>query len=229
MDWFSLDEDGIGDLYEGLLEKTTSERKSKAGQYFTPRALIDCMVRLVQPKVGEIIQDPAAGTGGFLIAARRYVLPNEDAIFKLTKDQNYFQRYHAFVGMELIGMTHRLAVMNLMLHGIDTGVKLGDTLGPDGSDLGKADVILTNPPFNKFPEQVARADFSITAGGRKGSLTFVEHVVRALKPGGRAAMVVPDNVLFDDTTGKELRRWVMELCDLHTILRLPTGIFYSQG
>jgi len=179
--------------------------------------------------VGEIIQDPAAGTGGFLIAARRYVIPNEDAIFKLTKEQNYFQRYHAFVGMELIGITHRLAVMNLMLHGIDTGVTLGDTLGPDGADLGKADVILTNPPFNKFPEQVARADFSITASGRKGPLPFVEHVVRSLRPGGRAAMVVPDNVLFDDTTGRELRRWVMELCDLHTILRLPTGIFYSQG
>jgi type I restriction enzyme M protein len=229
VDWFTLDEDGIGDLYEGLLERTVGERKSKAGQYFTPRALIECMVRLTKPEPGKTIQDPAAGTGGFLIGAHAYIRKATDDLFALPSERAFFQRRNAYVGMELIGSTRRLGIMNMMLHGIEAVLTDGDTLGPDGEALGKADLVLTNPPFNKFPERVARADFVITANSAKGPLPFVEHVVRALKPGGRAAIVVPDNVLFEDNTGRKLRGWLMELANLHTILRLPTGIFYAQG
>ena len=126
---------------------------------------------------------------------------------------------------------HRLCLMNLMLHGIEGTVACADTLSPDGEALGKADLILTNPPFGtkKGGGRPNRPDFSITAETSNKQLAFVEHIVRALKPGGRAAVVVPDNVLFEDNTGRRLRTWLMELCDLHTILRLPTGIFYAQG
>lgn len=227
IDWFSLDEDGIGDLYEGLLERTVSEKKSKAGQYFTPRALIDSMIKLVDPKPGEVIQDPAAGTGGFLIAAHMHIRAQTDDLFKLGKKAGE-QRSIYYRGMELITATRRLGIMNMMLHGIEAVLEDGDTLGASGNELGQADVILTNPPFNKFPERVARADFVITAGAAKGPLPFVEHVVRGLKPGARAAIVVPDGTLGNGE-GAELRRWAMELCDIHTILRLPTGIFYAQG
>ncbi|RWQ14150.1 N-6 DNA methylase [Mesorhizobium sp.] len=229
IDWYAAEEDGLGDLYEGLLEKTTSERKSKAGQYFTPRALIDCLVRLMKPEPGEIIQDPAAGTGGFLIAAHRRVLNLTDDLTTLGAGAAFFQRNSALQGCELITGTHRLCTMNMLLHGIDTPIQPYDTLSSEAEDLDPADLVLTNPPFNKFPESVFRTDFSITADQRKGPLPFVEHIVRALKHGGRAAVVVPDNVLFEDNTGRRLRTWLMDLCNLHTILRLPTGIFYAQG
>lgn len=229
LDWFSARDDGLGDLYEGLLEKTTSEKKSKAGQYFTPRPLIDCIVQLVKPKPGEIIQDPAAGTGGFLVAADRYIKDETDDLFKLSKEKAHFQRRQAFVGAEYVPDTRRLCLMNLQLHGIEITVDAIDSLSSDGETLGKADVILINPPFNKMPQTVSRSDFSITADERVGPIPFVEHVVRGLKAGGRAAVVVPDNVLFADGVGLRLRQWLMNLCDLHTILRLPTGIFYAQG
>ncbi len=231
LDWFSAREEGLGELYEGLLEKNANEKKSGAGQYFTPRPLIDSIIRLVKPQPGEIIQDPAAGTGGFLVAADRYIKDHTDDLFKLTQAQVHFQINNAYVGLELVPETHRLALMNLMLHGIEGGVASGDTLTPDGESLPKADLILTNPPFGtkKGGGRPNRADFSITADTSNKQLAFVEHVVRALKPGGRAAIVVPDNVLFEDNTGRSLRTWMMELCDLHTILRLPTGIFYAQG
>jgi type I restriction enzyme M protein len=229
VDWYAAEEDGLGDLYEGLLERTTSERKSKAGQYFTPRALIESVVRLMQPTTGEIIQDPAAGTGGFLIAAHRRILKETDDLTTLPPEAAFFQRNTALQGCELIPGTHRLSTMNMLLHGIDTPIQPFDTLSSEGESLDRADLVLTNPPFNKFPDKVFRSDFSITADQRKGPLAFVEHVVRALRPGGRAAVVVPDNVLFDDNTGRRLRTWLMELCNLHTILRLPTGIFYAQG
>jgi type I restriction enzyme M protein len=229
VDWYAAEEDGLGDLYEGLLERTTSERKSKAGQYFTPRALIDSIVRLMQPKAGEIIQDPAAGTGGFLIASHRRILSATDELTTLTSEMAFFQRNAALQGCELIPGTHRLCTMNLLLHGIDTAIEPYDTLSSEAEGLDPADLVLTNPPFNKFPDKVFRTDFSITSDQRKGPLPFVEHVVRALKPGGRAAVVVPDNVLFEDNTGRRLRTWLMDLCSLHTILRLPTGIFYAQG
>jgi len=231
LDWFSARDEGLGNLYEGLLEKNAAEKKSGAGQYFTPRPLIDCVVRLVQPKPGEIIQDPAAGTGGFLVAADRYIKDYTDDLYALGEAQAHFQRHNAFMGLELVPDTHRLCLMNLMLHGIEDGVELGDTLSPDGERLGKADVIMTNPPFGtkRGGGRPTRSDFSITADTSNKQLAFVEHVVRGLKPGGRAAVVVPDNVLFEDSTGRRLRSWMMDLCELHTILRLPTGIFYAQG
>lgn len=230
VDWYAAEEDGLGDLYEGLLERTTSERKSKAGQYFTPRPLIETIIQLVKPKVGEVIQDPAAGTGGFLIACHRQIMRETDNLFDPKAQQfSHFQRNGAYTGAELITGTHRLNTMNLLLHGIDEPIRCIDALTKDGADLGKADLILTNPPFNKFPERVTRDDFSITSGAAKGPLPFMEHVVRALKNNGRAAVVVPDNILFEDNMGRELRTWLMDQCDLHTILRLPTGIFYAQG
>jgi len=231
LDWFSAREEGLGNLYEGLLEKNAAEKKSGAGQYFTPRPLIDCIVRLVKPQPGEVVQDPAAGTAGFLVAADHYIKEQTDDLYKLSEAQAFFQRHNAFVGIELVPDTHRLCLMNLMLHGIESQVESGDSLSPDGERLGKADVILTNPPFGtkKGGGRPTRADFSVTAETPNKQLAFVEHIVRALKPGGRAAIVVPDGVLFDDGVGRRLRAWVMDLCNVHTILRLPTGIFYAIG
>lgn len=231
LDWFSAREEGLGELYEGLLEKNASEKKSGAGQYFTPRPLIDCIVRLMKPQPGEVIQDPAAGTAGFLVAADRYIKDATDELYGLPQAQVFFQRNNALTGIELVPDTHRLALMNLMLHGVEGPIALGDSLSPDGEALGTADLILTNPPFGtkKGGGRPSRSDFSVTADTSNKQLAFVEHVVRALKPGGRAAVVVPDNVLFEDNTGRRLRHWLMELADLHTILRLPTGIFYAQG
>jgi type I restriction enzyme M protein len=231
LDWFSAREEGLGNLYEGLLEKNAAEKKSGAGQYFTPRPLIDCLVRLMKPQAGEVIQDPAAGTGGFLVAADHDIKRRTDDLFTLTENQAFFQRHLAYRGAELVPDAHRLCLMNLMLHGIEGTVDCADTLSPAAEALGKADLILTNPPFGtkKGGGRPNRPDFSITADTSNKQLAFVEHIVRALKPGGRAAVVVPDNVLFEDNTGRRLRTWLMELCDLHTVLRLPTGIFYAQG
>ena len=236
LDWFSARHEGLGTLYEGLLEKNANEKKSGAGQYFTPRPLIDCLVRLMKPRAGEVIQDPAAGTGGFIVAAHAWICAQTDDLYKLPRGVSaQWQRSSAYRGMELVPDTHRLALMNLMLHGIDAGIESGDTLSQDGERLcqgdQRADLVLTNPPFGtkKGGGRPNRSDFSITALTSNKQLAFVEHIVRSLKPGGRAAVVLPDNVLFEDNTGRALRRWLMELCDLHTILRLPTGIFYAQG
>ena len=232
LDWYSAKEEGLGDLYEGLLEKNAAEKKSGAGQYFTPRPLIDCIVSVLQPQPGEVIQDPAAGTGGFLVAADAYIKARTDQLFKLGETRSRFQREEAFRGLELVPDTHRLLLMNLMLHGIGGDhVRGGDAMGPDGEALGQAQLILTNPPFGtkKGGGRPARPDFTITADTSNKQLAFVEHVVRALRPGGRAGIVVPDNVLFTDGAGRELRTWMMDVADLHTILRLPTGIFYAQG
>ena len=231
LDWFSAREEGLGELYEGLLEKNAAEKKSGAGQYFTPRPLIDCLVRLMKPQPGEVIQDPAAGTAGFLVAADRYIKDATDDLYGLPQAQVFFQRNNALTGIELVPDTHRLALMNLMLHGVEGPITLGDSLSPDGEALGKADLILTNPPFGtkKGGGRPSRSDFSVTADTSNKQLAFVEHIVRALKPGGRAAVILPDNVLFEDNTGRRLRQWAMELADVHTILRLPTGIFYAQG
>src|SRR5262245_18992948 len=231
LDWFSAREEGLGTLYEGLLQKNAEDKKSGVGQYVPPRPLIDCVIRPLKPQVGEVVQDPAAGTGGFLVAADRYIKDKTDDLYKLSQQQVYFQRHSAFVGAELVPDTHRLCLMNLLLHGIEGGVELADTLSPDGERLPKADLVLTNPPFGtkKGGGRPTRSDFSVTADISNKQLAFLEHVVRVLKPGGRAGMVVPDNVLFEDNTGRRLRTWMMDLCNLHTILRLPTGIFYSKG
>lgn len=229
IDWYSAREEGLGDLYEGLLERNAGEKKSGAGQYFTPRPLIDCMVALVKPQAGERIQDPALGTGGFLIAADKYIREQTDNLFDLTEKQQEFQRKQACYGIELVEDAHRLALMNAMLHGLEPDWKLGDTMAPDGAGLPKANVMLTNPPFGtkKGGGLPTRDDFTYPTSNKQ--LAFLQHCYRGLLPGGRCAVVLPDNVLFEDGVGVDVRRDLMEKCDLHTILRLPTGIFYAQG
>lgn len=229
LDWYSAKAEGLGDLYEGLLEKNASEKKSGAGQYFTPRPLIDCMVELIQPQPGEGVQDPAAGTGGFLIASDRYIKQHTDDLFDLPEAEQSFQRYQAFYGIELVQDAHRLLLMNMMLHGIEGAVTLGDTLSADGQRLSRANVILTNPPFGtkKGGGLPSRDDFTYPTSNKQ--LAFLQHIYRSLKPGGRAAVVLPDNVLFEDGQGRQIRADLMDKCNLHTILRLPTGIFYAQG
>lgn len=229
LDWFSAKREGLGDLYEGLLEKNANEVKSGAGQYFTPRPLIDSMVALIKPKPGEVVQDPACGTGGFLVAADHYIKQHTDELFDLSEKQQEFQKREAFIGMELVQDTHRLALMNAMLHDIQCDILLGDTLSPQGMTLPKADVFLTNPPFGtkKGGGLPSREDFTFPTSNKQ--LAFLQHIYRALKPGGRAAVVLPDNVLFEGNTGKLIRADLMDKCNLHTILRLPTGIFYAQG
>lgn len=229
LDWYEAKEEGLGNLYEGLLEKNANEKKSGAGQYFTPRPLIDSMVRLVKPQAGELVQDPAAGTCGFLIAADRYIKDATNRLDKLPVRLQDFQKYKAFYGVELVHDTHRLALMNLMLHDIEGDLAIGDSMSELGKNLPKADVILTNPPFGtkKGGGLPSRDDFLFPTSNKQ--LAFLQHIYRGLKPGGRAAVVLPDNVLFEDNVGAQVRADLMDKCDLHTILRLPTGIFYAQG
>jgi type I restriction enzyme M protein len=229
LDWYSAKTEGLGDLYEGLLEKNAEETKSGAGQYFTPRPLIECMVALVKPKPGELVQDPAAGTGGFLINADRYVKQATDEFYNLPAQQALFQRKQAFYGMELVPDVHRLALMNAMLHDIEGDIALGDALGPSGARMLEADVILTNPPFGTKKGGGGPTRDDITYPTSNKQLVFLQHIYRGLKPGGRAAVVLPDNVLFEDGVGQKVRTDLMNKCDLHTVLRLPTGIFYAQG
>lgn len=234
IDWFSAQKDGLGDLYEGLLEKNANETKSGAGQYFTPRALIDSMVRCIRPQLGEVIQDPAAGTAGFLVAADQYMRSQSDDYLALKAKDAAFQKNKAFRGVELVPSTRRLALMNCLLHGMegdDEGVvHLGNALGQVGQNLAKADVILANPPFGTAKggeASITRDDLTYKTSNKQ--LAFLQHIYRNLKPGGRAAVVLPDNVLFEAGVGTDVRRDLMNKCNLHTILRLPTGIFYAQG
>jgi type I restriction enzyme M protein len=230
LDWYSARHEGLGDLYEGLLEKNAGEQKSGAGQYFTPRPLIESIVSRVQPQPGEVVQDPAAGTGGFLIMADRWIKERTDNLFALPPQSGDFQRREAFRGMELVPDAHRLLLMNALLHGIEgKHLQLGDTLSEAGKALDPADVILTNPPFGtkRGGGRPTRDDFTFGTGNKQ--LAFLQHVYRGLKPGGRAAVVLPDNVLFEEGIGAQIRADLMDKCDLHTILRLPTGIFYAQG
>lgn len=233
IDWFSAQKDGLGDLYEGLLEKNANETKSGAGQYFTPRALINSMVNCIKPQAGEIIQDPAAGTAGFLIAADSYIKDNTDDLYDLEEKAQNFQRNKAFIGVELVPGTRRLALMNCLLHGMqgdDEGVvHLGNALGMVGEDLAKCDIVLANPPFGTAKGGEASVQREFTHDTSNKQLAFLQHIYGALKPGGRAAVVLPDNVLFEANTGTDIRRDLMHKCNLHTILRLPTGIFYAAG
>ena len=231
LDWFSAREEGLGNLYEGLLEKNASEKKSGAGQYFTPRVLIDVMTRLMEPQPGERCNDPACGTFGFMIAASQYVKDQTDDFFTLDADMAEFERTEAFTGCELVHDTHRLALMNAMLHGIDGQILLGDTLSNLGKQMHDFDLVLTNPPFGtkKGGERATRDDFTFSTSNKQ--LNFLQHIYRSLKANGkaRAAVVLPDNVLFADGDGEKIRCDLMDKCNLHTILRLPTGIFYAQG
>jgi type I restriction enzyme M protein len=228
--WFSEERDQFGDLYEGLLQKNAEETKRGAGQYFTPRVLIRCLVDLMQPQPGEIIQDPATGTGGFLIAADAYMKARTDDYFDLSETDQTFQRKRAFHGLENVRDTYRLLLMNLYLHDLEPDhIGLGNTLADAGKALPKANLILTNPPFGPSGGKPARDDLVDTVDMSSFQLPFVEHCLRRLQPGGRAAIVIPDNVLFEGGRGLALRRRMMNWCRVHTILRLPTGIFYAQG
>lgn len=231
LDWFSAKEEGLGNLYEGLLEKNANEKKSAAGQYFTPRVLIDVMTRLVAPKAGERCNDPACGTFGFMIAASNFVREQTNDFFDLDEETAEFEYTQAFTGCELVHDTHRLALMNAMLHDIQSKIILGDTLSNVGKEMQGYDVVLTNPPFGtkKGGERATRDDFTYPTSNKQ--LNFLQHIYRSLKADGkaRAAVVLPDNVLFADGDGERIRVDLMDKCNLHTILRLPTGIFYAQG
>ncbi len=231
LDWYSAKEEGLGNLYEGLLEKNANEKKSGAGQYFTPRVLIDVMTELIAPQAGERCNDPACGTFGFMIAADSYVKAHTNDLFDLDEDQQKFQKYEAFTGGELVHETHRLALMNAMLHDIEGKIYLCDTLSNQGKAMNGFDVVLTNPPFGtkKGGERATRDDFTYTTSNKQ--LNFLQHIYRSLKTDGkaRAAVVLPDNVLFADGDGERIREDLMNKCNLHTVLRLPTGIFYAQG
>ena len=227
----SAKEEGLGNLYEGLLEKNANEKKSGAGQYFTPRVLIDVMTELIAPQPGERCNDPACGTFGFMIAADRYVKEHTNDWMDLTEEEAEFEQKEAFTGAELVHETHRLALMNAMLHDIEGRIYLCDTLSNQGKALHGFDVVLTNPPFGtkKGGERANRDDFTYQTSNKQ--LNFLQHIYRSLKADGkaRAAVVLPDNVLFADGEGERIRADLMEKCRLHTVLRLPTGIFYAQG
>ncbi|WML40750.1 N-6 DNA methylase [Neobacillus sp. OS1-2] len=231
LDWYNAKEEGLGNLYEGLLEKNASEKKSGAGQYFTPRVLIDVMVQLIEPKVGERCNDPACGTFGFMIAADRYLKNKTNDYFDLDPKEAEFQKNEAFTGMELVKDTHRLALMNALLHNMEGRLEQGDSLSGNGKWMKNFDVILTNPPFGtkKGGERVSRDDLTFETSNKQ--LNFLQLIYNALKDDGnaRAAVVLPDNVLFESGIGSKIRRDLMNKCNLHTILRLPTGIFYAQG
>ena len=183
LNWYALDREDLGDMYEGLLEKNANETKSGAGQYFTPRVLIDSIVKLMKPQVGEIIQDPAAGTGGFLLSADTYIRYVTNDYFDLTENQILFQKNKAYVGMELVPDTHRLALMNTMLHDLEGDnngiIRLGNTLSAEGQKLPKADLILSNPPFGtkKGGGLPSRDDFTYPTSNKQ--LAFLQHIYRS--------------------------------------------------
>lgn len=230
-EWSSMDVDVKGAAFEGLLEKAASEGKKGAGQYFTPRKLIESICRIIKPdprgKTEYRIMDPACGTGGFLVSSYEWLIDETKGGFDRADARRI--RTKTYYGQELVPRPRRLALMNLYLHGVEPHIYLGDTIyEPDRGE--RYDIVLTNPPFgtkgaNQAPE---REDFTIETSNKQ--LNFVQHVVNILKPGGRAAIVLPDNCLFEDKAG-EVFEIVMQDCRVHTILRLPRGTFtpYSQG
>ena len=241
--WTSVDADLKGDAYEGLLQKGAEDTKSGAGQYFTPRALTRAMIACLQPEPGETVADPACGTGGFLLAAYEWIVDHH--IAEMDADDKRFLRDEALHGWEIVDGTARLCAMNLLLHGIgtptgDSLVTVADALRADPGV--RVDVIAANPPFGRKSSMtmvneageveredlvVVRDDFWASTSNKQ--LNFLQHIVRMLTIEGRAAVVLPDNVLFEAGAGETIRRRLLAECDLHTILRLPTGIFYAQG
>lgn len=239
--WSVLGADVKGEIYEGLLEKNAEDTKSGAGQYFTPRPLIRAMVECVRPEPSKTIADPACGTGGFFLGAYDFLVENYD----LDSDQKHFLKYETFFGNEIVAGTRRLALMNLFLHNIgdidsENFISPADALISD--DGRRFDYVLANPPFGKKSSQTFtneageqekedltynRPDFSATTSNKQ--LNFVQHIKTILKTTGQAAVVVPDNVLFEGGAGEIVRKKLLETTDLHTILRLPTGIFYAHG
>lgn len=242
-EWLMMDADVKGDIYEGLLEKNAEDTKSGAGQYFTPRALIRAMVECVRPEPGKTIADPACGTGGFFLAAYDFLTNSKN--YSLDKEQKQFLKHNTFYGNEIVANTRRLCLMNMFLHNI--GEIDGDSLISPNDALVAAspisvDYVLANPPFgkkssmsftNEEGEQETddltynRQDFWSTTSNKQ--LNFVQHIRSMLKTTGKAAVVVPDNVLFEGGAGETIRKNLLKNTTLHTILRLPTGIFYAQG
>jgi type I restriction enzyme M protein len=240
--WLTLDVDVKGDAYEGLLEKNAEDVKSGAGQYFTPRPLIRALVEVMRPEPGMTICDPACGTGGFLLAAHEWISSNYPY---LDPDEKRHLRFDALDGWEIVDNTARLCVMNLLLHGIgseetDSPIRVDDALKADPGD--RFEMVLTNPPFGRKSSMtfvneegeadreslvVVRDDFWASTSNKQ--LNFVQHVKTLLAINGRAAVVVPDNVLFEGGAGETVRRKLLQECDVHTLLRLPTGVFYAQG
>jgi type I restriction enzyme M protein len=240
-EWVTMGADVKGDIYEGLLERNAEDTKSGAGQYFTPRALIRAMVECVRPEPNKTIADPACGTGGFFLAAYDFLV----AAHKMDKTQKAFLKHETFFGNEIVAGTRRLALMNMFLHNIgeidgESMVSPNDALVASSSK--SFDYVLANPPFGKkssmsFTNEEGeqekddltynRQDFWATTSNKQ--LNFVQHIRSMLKTTGRAAVVVPDNVLFEGGAGETVRKKLMETTDLHTILRLPTGIFYANG
>lgn len=240
--WVVMEADVKGDIYEGLLEKNAEDTKSGAGQYFTPRALIKAMVECVRPEPHKTIADPACGTGGFFLAAYDFIEEN----YKLDKAEKVFLKMKTFRGNEIVPSTRRMCLMNLFLHNIgemtqeEVIVSSNDALIADSGD--RYDYVLANPPFGKKSSMTItndegeqekedltynRQDFWVTTSNKQ--LNFVQHIRTILKNTGKAAVVVPDNVLFEGGAGETIGKKLLETTDLHTILRLPTGIFYAHG
>src|SRR5271157_4887132 len=237
--WLGLGVDVKGSIYEGLLEKNAQDTKSGAGQYFTPRALIDAIVAVMRPQPGTTIIDPAAGTGGFLLSAAGHIIKQH----KLDRDQVRHLQTQALYAVELVASTARLCAMNLLLHGL--GNEKNIAAGKDSLVAKPSvnyDMVLTNPPFGKKSsvtiinqdgdevrerQEILRDDFWATTGNKQ--LNFLQHVRSLLRINGRAAIVLPDNVLFEGGAGETIRKRLLHDCDVHTLLRLPTGIFYAQG
>ncbi|WP_347160173.1 class I SAM-dependent DNA methyltransferase [Pontibacter chitinilyticus] len=239
--WLMMGVKDKGDIYEGLLEKNAEDTKSGAGQYFTPRALIKAMVECVNPQPMKTIADPACGTGGFFLAAYDYLVEHH----QLDREQRQFMKYSTFFGNEIVASTRRLALMNLFLHNIgdinsDNFISPADALIADAGV--RYDYVLANPPFGKKSSQTFtnadgeqekedltynRQDFWATTSNKQ--LNFLQHIRSMLKTTGQAAVVLPDNVLFEGGAGESVRKKLLETTDIHTILRLPTGIFYAQG
>ncbi|WP_145559549.1 N-6 DNA methylase [Yersinia bercovieri] len=222
IEWHQVGKDGFGELYSGLIDKSAQDTRSGAGQYFTPRSLVNTIVRLIQPKLGELIQDPATGSGGFLVSADSYIRSK----YSREKYQTNPPKYQ---GVEIEKNTRRICLMNTFLHDLDANIIYGDALTDDADELSEADVIVANPPFgNKAgSHRLPRNDIPFPNANKQ--LAFLQHIYLRLKAGGRAAVVLPDNILFESGMGTEIRRDLMNKCNLHTILRLPTGIFYAQG
>lgn len=239
--WVGLDVDVKGEIYEGLLEKFASDTKTGAGQYFTPRPLIQAMTECLRPEPMKTMADFASGTGGFFLAFYDYIAEN----YQLNKEQKEFLKYQTFTGNEIVSATARLCLMNLFLHNIgdlnsEPPIHITDSLAADGGK--RFDYILMNPPFGKKSSITVsnedgtqskdsmtyeRQDFWVTTSNKQ--LNFVQHIVSQLKADGKAAVVVPDNVLFEGGAGETVRKKLLQTTELHTILRLPTGIFYAQG
>ena len=224
--WLVMDGDVKGAIYEGILEKNGQDKKSGAGQYFTPRPLIQAMVDCIKPKIGETVCDPACGTGGFLLAAYDCMKPQSQ-----DKDKREFLNNKALHGVDNTPLVVTLASMNLYLHGIGTDrspIACEDSLEKEPDTL--VDVILANPPFGTRPAgsvDINRPDFYVET--KNNQFNFLQHMMLMLKTGGRAAVVLPDNVLFEGGAGETIRKKLLSDFNLHTILRLPTGIFYAQG